>query len=327
MSSPQKWLLAGLAVGVVVLALVGATYACLSTGSGPNTVATVDAVSTQVQATLIAQGTPAPTSPPLPSPAITTQLPPPPAIPTAATMATATSFVPPTLTPVSILQSPLPPTRPARPNGLVNAARRAASPPTLDGNLSDWPDLPYLADQATFRPENWTGLGDLSVRYGLAWDDSFLYLAAQVTDDAHVQTQRGETIFRGDSLELLFDADLATDFQVNELSGDDYQLGLSPGTLNGDAPDGFLWFPRSRQGTPPGVTVAAQRTDLGYTLEAAIPWSLFALTPASDARFGFTLSASDNDTPDTAQQQTMVSSVATRRLTDPTSWGTLELSP
>jgi hypothetical protein len=320
MAASQKWLLAGLAVGVVALALVGAAFACLATTNGPDTVATVNAVSTQVQATLIAQGTPPATFPPLPTPAISTQLPPPVA-------PTATDFAPPTFTPISIVQSPVAPTPPARPNGVTSLARRVTSPPTIDGNPSDWPDLPYTADQATFRPENWAGAGDLSVRYALAWDDGFLYLAALVTDDAHAQTQRGETIFRGDSLELLLDADLATDFPLAELSGDDYQLGLSPGALNGDAPEAYLWFPRSRQGAPAGVTIAAQRTELGYTLEAAIPWSLFALTPGSGARYGFTLSASDNDAVDSAQQQSMVSSIATRRLTDPTSWGTLELAP
>lgn len=320
MSPSQKWLVAGVAVGVVVLALIGATYACLATTSTPDTVATVNAVSTQVQATLIAQGTPPPTSPPLPTPAVRTQLPPPAA-------PTATDFAPPTLTPTSNLQSPVPPTPLARPNGPILTAARTVFPPAIDGNLSDWPDLPYTADQVTFRPENWTGVSDLSVRYSLAWDDGFLYLAAQVTDDAHVQTQRGETIFRGDSLEILLDADLEMDFSLRELSGDDYQLGLSPGALDGDAPDVYLWFPRARQGTPTGVTVAALRTDLGYTLEAAIPWSLFRLTPANGNRFGFALSASDNDAPDTADQQSLVSSVATRRLTDPTSWGTLELAP
>ncbi len=319
MSPSQKWLLAGLAFGVVVLTLVGAAYACLATTNTPDTVATVNAVSTQVQATLIAQGA-------LSTPVISTQLPPPVA-PTAVTVATATDFAPPTLPPFSNLPSPVPPTALARPNGPRLAARRASPPPTVDGNLNDWPDLPYLADTVTFRPENWTGIGDLSVRYDLAWDDNFLYLAAQVTDDAYVQTQRGETIFRGDSLELLLDADLASDFQSRELSGDDYQLGLSPGALNGDAPDAYLWFPRSRQGMPPGVMVAAQLTDSGYVLEAAIPWSLFRLTPAGGNRFGFAFSASDNDIPDTAEQQSLVSSVATRRLTDPTSWGTLELTP
>ncbi|MDW8327075.1 MAG: sugar-binding protein, partial [Anaerolineales bacterium] len=266
------------------------------------------------------QGTPPPTSPPLPTPVVRTQLPPPPA-------PTATAFVPPTLTPTFNLPPPLSPTPLARPNGPVLIAARTVFPPTIDGNLSDWPDLPYTADQVTFRPGNWTGAGDLSVRYGLAWDGNFLYLGAQVTDDVHVQTQRGETLFRGDSLEILLDADLATDFLVRELGGDDYQLGLSPGALNGDAPDVYLWFPRARRGVPTGVTVAALRTDLGYTLESAIPWSVFRLTPAAGNRFGFVLSASDNDTPDTAEQQSMVSSVATRRLTDPTSWGTLELAP
>jgi hypothetical protein len=73
------------------------------------------------------------------------------------------------------------------------------------------------------------------------------------------------------------------------------------------------------------VTVAAQQTDKGYNLEAAIPWSDLELTPAAGAVIGLALNANDNDTPGTAVQEVMMSHVAGRTLTNPTTWGTLTL--
>lgn len=317
-SRVQVMVVAALTTGVVLLALVGAAWACLATGN-PNAdpAATANAVSTNVQETLIAMGT---LPPPATSVSEATQ--PPITVPTA-TAPPSTPFQPPTLTSVPPSPTPL-----VRGNGTLLTAARRIGPVTLNGVLDEWPNpLPGVAEQATFRSENWTGVGDLSARYAMNWDDNFLYLAVQVTDDAHVQTQRGETMFRGDSVEILLDTDLAGDFASEELSADDFQIGFSLGALNGDLPEAWLWFPTNREGAPTSVSVAAQSTAAGYNLEAAIPWSVLGIRPAANARFGFTLSVSDNDSPDTAEQQTMVSSVATRRLTDPTSWGTLELGP
>jgi len=60
-------------------------------------------------------------------------------------------------------------------------------------------------------------------------------------------------------------------------------------------------------------------------VEAAIPWNVLGVVPAAGQSYGFAVSASDND--DTGQnlQQGMVSSVPTRVLVDPTTWGELQL--
>jgi hypothetical protein len=65
----------------------------------------------------------------------------------------------------------------------------------------------------------------------------------------------------------------------------------------------------------------------GYLLEAAIPWSMYGITPAGGLRLGFALNSSDNDTPGTNEQQSMNSSVSTRTLLNPMTWGTVELEP
>ena len=70
MTASQKMLLAGLAIAVVVVALIGAAFACTATTAQPDTVATINAASTWVQETLIAQGTLPP--PPAPEPTMQT---------------------------------------------------------------------------------------------------------------------------------------------------------------------------------------------------------------------------------------------------------------
>jgi hypothetical protein len=155
-----------------------------------------------------------------------------------------------------------------------------------------------------------------------------LYLLVIVTDDVHTQADRGETLYRGDSLELQLDADLAGDFGAAQLNGDDHQLGLSPG-VDGASPEAWLWNPAEKRGVPSGVTLASRphASGGGYALEVAIPWQLFGVSPVAGDRFGLALNSSDNDSPGTTEQQTMISSVVTRRLLDPTSWGTLALDP
>ena len=84
-----------------------------------------------------------------------------------------------------------------------------------------------------------------------------------VVDDVHVQTQLGEQIFKGDSLELLLDGDLRGDYADPKLSGDDFQLGLTPGEQKIGGPEAYLWYPKAKAGRPAAVTVAAYQDETG----------------------------------------------------------------
>jgi hypothetical protein len=303
------------------LALAG-----LACGAGPDVEATVNAVSTSVQLTLGAMTQPVTTAPPAtatpPAPLGNLSPTPPP-----------TDFVPPTLTLTSpapaATTAPTPIASPVRPNGTIFHATRRDTAPTIDGQPADWPSpLPYAIDQNVYRPENWGGTADLSALWAAGWDASFLYLIASVTDDTHVQIEHGALLYRGDSMELQLDFDLAGDFNVTSLNADDHQLGLSSGA-NREQPELWLWNPPAKNGVPGGVTLVTRAGASGgdYILEIAIPWSLYGVAPAAGHRFGFAFNASDNDIAATAEQQTMISSVSTRTLLNPTTWGTLELDP
>jgi Carbohydrate family 9 binding domain-like len=305
-----------------LLALAG--LACA--GGGTDVQATVNAVDTAVELTVGAMTQPAGSTP---APASATPQ---------ATLGIATyqapTGVPPTKPPATHAPPTAAPTapegdQPVRPNWTLLHAAHRASPPNIDAQGNDWPSpLPDAINQIVFGPQNWTGPADQSGTFAMGWDANNLYLFVAIIDDVHVQTQHGETLFEGDSLELQFDADLAGDFATTHLTGDDYQLGFSPGE-NRDAPEAFLWNPAARKGVPAGIVMASRAgsDSGGFVFETAIPWSFFGVSPVAGQHFGVAFNSSDNDSPGTALQQSMVSSVVTRKLLDPTSWGTVQLDP
>jgi hypothetical protein len=230
----------------------------------------------------------------------------------------------PNIAPTSTLLTNIPPG-----SGAVEAVALAASL-TIDGNLAEWSGVVAAAStNRVYSVAGWDGSDDLTAVWQLAWDNNNLYVAVAVTDDTHVQNASGNLIFRGDSLDMQFDTMRDADFG-NGLSPDDFQITLSPGDFAGNPPAAFRY-----RGTASGeildapgghnVTVAAQQTGTGYTLEAAIPWTDLNLTPSAGLTIGLALNANDNDTPGTAVQEVMLSNMPNRTLTNPTTWGTLTL--
>jgi hypothetical protein len=200
--------------------------------------------------------------------------------------------------------------------------------PTLDGDWSEWKDITkeYPANNVVFGRQNWTNEDDLSASYHIGWDNTYLYIAVKVRDDRYVQNATGENIFKGDSIELLVDTKLRDDYYTTQLSPDDFQLGISPGRpdTNGTK-EAYLWFPSRIAGSRGDVKIGSRTENGVYRIEAAIPWTVFEMTPAAGMHLGFAISVSDNDNPNENVQQSMVSSVSGRRLTDPTTWGDLQL--
>lgn len=214
-----------------------------------------------------------------------------------------------------------------RPNGTPVIAMFMTTPPTIDGDLSEWTSTPYRADQALpYASANWTGASDLSATYYIGWDSTNLYLAVKRTDDTFVQISSGRYMYKGDDVEIQLDADLSGDFSSTTLSADDFQIGLSPGNFGSRAEEAYRWYPRAQESWLSTVVVKAKKQGEGFDLEAKIPWVVFGTTPSETSTYGFALSFSDNDLPGTATWQSMVSNVITRKLANPTTWGTLVLS-
>ena len=213
------------------------------------------------------------------------------------------------------------PTTQGRSGGVVQAVY-LSSAVQLDGELNEW-NLAYSAKDVTYGVSTWNGPADLSAAYAVGWDANYLYIAARVNDDVFRQGAAGAEMYKGDSLEILFDGQLSADFYVQALSPDDFQLGVSPGLNNqGEL---YVWYPQTVAGGRDSARIVYRAITGGYQMEAAIPWHVLEVQPSTGARYGFVLSLSDNDSTLENLQQCMVSAAAGRQLTDPTTWGELVL--
>jgi len=241
----------------------------------------------------------------------------------------------PTPTPVPS-STPVPPTKipptatiPTRRGGVTSEASYMDPAPALDGDWTEWKKVAreYPAQNVVFGKSNWTGEDDLNGSYYVGWDTKYLYIAVKVRDDRYVQLASGADIYKGDSVELLIDTNVSGDYYVQKLDNDDYQIGLAPGrpTIGDANPEAYLWFPSSKAGSLPKVKIGAVDEGTVWRLEAAIPWSVLGITPAHGMHLGFGLSVSDDDKPGEQVQQSMVSNLPVRHLTDPTTWGDLLL--
>lgn len=213
-----------------------------------------------------------------------------------------------------------------RPNARFSAAF-LATPPTIDGTWDEWTNAAYPARSVVYGANQRESTEDLEGSFRAGWDQNFLYLAIKVIDDRYVQNSTGVLLYQGDSIEVQFDTDLDGDLTVTSLNNDDYQLGILPGRPDtAGTKEAYLWNPSAQAGARTDVQIGAVGGDGLYRVEIAIPWSLFGVTPESGDQFGFSLNISDNDNPNENTQHTMISAVAGRTLTDPTTWGLLTLA-
>jgi hypothetical protein len=198
--------------------------------------------------------------------------------------------------------------------------------PVIDGDPSDWDSTLYPLNNLVFGTEFYAGDKDLSGEFKMGWDQDFLYAAVIVRDSKFVQNSIDAQLYQGDSLEILLDTDVTTDFFDDTISDDDFQLGFSPGNLNDDgSPEGYIWTPREKSGVLTKMVMASRLTEDGYVMEVGIPWAVVDVPPTANLHLGFLLSVSDNDSPGMSVQQSVVSFGLERQLHNPTTWHDLYL--
>jgi hypothetical protein len=198
--------------------------------------------------------------------------------------------------------------------------------PTIDGDLTDWAADMFALSHIVYGFEYYANEDDLSGRFKVAWDATYLYLGVVVFDTRVTQTASGDQLYLGDSLEILLDTDLAGDAEATELSSDDFQIGISPGNLKDIAiPEAYMWYPSDRASSLAGVQIGANLIERGYVVEVAVPWADVSVSPSDGLTLGFLLSVSDNDMLNMNAQQSVVSFLEGRELQNPTTWGTLSL--
>jgi cellulose/xylan binding protein with CBM9 domain/fibronectin type III domain protein len=158
---------------------------------------------------------------------------------------------------------------------------------TIDGNLSEWANITAIsmADNS-----GRTGGVDNTAKVKLAWDDSYLYAAYDVTDTellAIQTTREASNIYQDDGIELYIDPQ-GDGASATSMTPTDYQflsnILEAMSDLKGDGAGGkdgsYLANSFLTQAVTNG-TVNATGTDTGYTLELRIAWSDLGVTPAA----------------------------------------------
>ena len=213
--------------------------------------------------------------------------------------------------------------------GASAVAKYFSTAPTIDGDWSEWDHTQYPANAIVYGSSNWKNDADLRPSFQVGWDNKYLYIGVKVYDDVYAATGSGANIYKGDDVEVQIDTNVTGDYFTASVNNDDFQLGVMAGKETaGSSPEAYLWLPNGKAGSRTDIKIGAKRDNIEMITryEFAIPWSVLGVTPASGMHLGFALSVSDNDSTGTAQQQTMMSSIATRALLDPTTWGDLTLT-
>jgi hypothetical protein len=211
---------------------------------------------------------------------------------------------------------------------------------SIDGEQGDWETL---ARQSRVKPGQFTGITydngcakrypghetaiDLSGQVQFAYDAQNLVVAFLVNDDGLVTYNGSDNrYFLGDSVQLLLDLDLNGDFNDTALSGDDVQIDILPDAA---APRAVLWQLSSLTARPlPDAKIAVTPTAGGYFIEAALPWASLGLAaPQPGDRLGLVAGINDNDTPNTNNQECIISTSPQRDWKNPTTWGVMQMLP
>ena len=189
------------------------------------------------------------------------------------------------------------------------SAPRLLSPPTIDGSLGEWQGLTpvTLAGRgAVVRSPQYYD-GHLAAKVYYAWDAKNLYLAADVSDARFVQEQTGALTWKGDSLQLGFDADTGKPLSqtgngildaATRHRSQEIDLALTPG-----GPEAFRSASYDAARMPVGLlapsdlTLAVTRVEGKISYEAAIPWRTLGRVdaPKSGDRLGVALTVNDMD--------------------------------
>ena len=152
-------------------------------------------------------------------------------------------------------------------------------PVVIDGKISDWSNINALAVFSGKETLGWdrgsktyrySGAEDLSGTVKMTWRQHGLFVMAQVTDNVHIQPGGSKT-WGGDHLEVRLDMTPNADKTRKEFGNGQFMIQLSPGDFKDVKPELRVVYPQGM--TLPSGRIAAEKTDVGYNLEAFIPWA------------------------------------------------------
>lgn len=204
----------------------------------------------------------------------------------------------------------------------VSAIPLKPDPPfAIDGNLGDWADVPGAIEvrspeQVVWGSGAWTGPEDLGGTVRLAWRQEFLFVAVEVTDDQLRQNQRGDSLWKGDHIELYIDAQPDLEPERTAFGQGQFHIAMSPGNFRrtGDpladcVPEVYCYRPE--KSAVEGALAGAVPTPSGWALEAALPWAFLGVgAPAPGLALRVEVAISDTDSLEPRQESLMTTSTA-----------------
>lgn len=142
----------------------------------------------------------------------------------------------------------------------------------VDGNLGDWPGLPFRGGYKSHIDdvgEGYQGDFDACYDFNIQYDEQCLYLAVAVWDD-HLELNRNKSIWSQDAVlvnldprPLLTSSNERTD---NRYQNDYFHLLLSPSLERKQSP-----LINQEELLPAGTKVATHKSPEGFNLEIAVP--------------------------------------------------------
>ncbi|MGQ9697924.1 MAG: sugar-binding protein [Armatimonadota bacterium] len=214
---------------------------------------------------------------------------------------------------------------------------KAKTPIVIDGNITDaeWGDAEtmVLNKQEQVSAGTWEGPDDLSGVWRVKFDDQYLYIAVDITDDMpRINAYTDGNVWQGDGIETYVGLDAYDPKRTayNESRNYQWTIGVGPDIawkifrpaagdrLPPDIPDteGNLVVKDHHAGQKPG-----------YVIEARMPWSGFPdvdttlIPPKEGTPAAITAGINDTDTPDSTSRETaMLFEKTTEAWHDPSVW-------
>ncbi len=158
----------------------------------------------------------------------------------------------------------------------ATTAQRATGTMTIDGNLSEagW----SITNTVT---KTIIGTDNNTVTFGVLWDDTYLYVGAKVLD-ANLFSDSAPYPWLDDAIEIYIDGN-----HNRGTSYDSYDRQIVKGWNNPT-----VWANANQTN---GILHAWASITGGYSIEVAIPWTNFGITPSSGTVIGFDVANDDDD--------------------------------
>jgi oligosaccharide reducing-end xylanase len=162
---------------------------------------------------------------------------------------------------------------------------KVSTPIVVDGTPeAAWTNASVLSAAATkLLTGTVSNSADLSGNFKALWDDTYLYVLADVSDD--IKVNESANVYDDDAVEVYVDINnnKATTYGANDVQ---YSFGWNDGTT-------IVTLPTGRSTT--GITYAAVARTGGYVVETRIPWSTLQGTPTIGQLVGMDFMINDDD--------------------------------